>query len=70
MKQTTKFFTGCPYEMCRFGCEECPNYKKCFAEIPSTKIFITPGNHDPYIKDSIYDTTYFGSNVYIFKVPI
>lgn len=32
MKQTTKFFTGCPYEMCRFGCEECPNYKKCFAE--------------------------------------
>ena len=43
--------------------------KKCFSEIPNTKIFITPGNHDPYIKDSIYDDTYFGSNVYVFKEP-
>ena len=39
----------------------------CFNEIPNTKIFISPGNHDPYIKNSYYETCDFGSNVYIFK---
>ena len=24
-----------------------------FKEIPQTKIFITPGNHDPYLKNSL-----------------
>jgi DNA repair exonuclease SbcCD nuclease subunit len=38
-----------------------------FKEIPNTKIFISPGNHDPYIKNSYYDTYYFGDNVYIFN---
>lgn len=38
-----------------------------FKEIPNTKIFITPGNHDPYIKGSIYDTFKFENNVIIFK---
>ena len=37
-----------------------------FKEIPNTKIFISPGNHDPYIKGSYYDTHDFGENVYIF----
>lgn len=37
-----------------------------FREIPNTKIFISPGNHDPYIKGSYYDTHDFGENVYIF----
>lgn len=37
-----------------------------FREIPDTKIFISPGNHDPYIKGSYYDTHDFGDNVYIF----
>lgn len=37
-----------------------------FREIPNTKIFISPGNHDPYIKGSYYDTYNFGENVYIF----
>lgn len=37
-----------------------------FKEIPNTKIFISPGNHDPYIKNSYYDTYDFGDNVYIF----
>lgn len=37
-----------------------------FKEIPNTKIFISPGNHDPYIKGSYYDTHDFGDNVYIF----
>ena len=40
---------------------------KLFDEIPKTKVFITPGNHDPYIKNSIYDTYEFGENVYVFR---
>lgn len=42
---------------------------KLFNEIPDTKIFISPGNHDPYIKNSYYDTYNFGNNVHIFKNP-
>ena len=38
-----------------------------FYEIPNTKIFISPGNHDPYIIDSPYDIFPFAPNVYIFK---
>lgn len=40
---------------------------RLFSEIPETKIFISPGNHDPYIKNSYYDTYDFGDNVYIFR---
>lgn len=40
---------------------------KLFSQIPETKIFISPGNHDPYIKNSYYDTYDFGDNVYIFR---
>ncbi len=42
---------------------------RLFDEIPNTKIFISPGNHDPYIKKSYYDTYNFGENVYIFRNP-
>lgn len=38
-----------------------------FKEIPNTKIFITPGNHDPYIKNSYYATFNWNENVKIFK---
>ena len=38
-----------------------------FLEIPNTKIFISPGNHDPYLKNSYYCEYKFSSNVYIFK---
>ena len=38
-----------------------------FLEIPETKIFITPGNHDPYLKNSYYAEFEFAPNVYIFK---
>ena len=37
-----------------------------FKEIPQTKIFISPGNHDPYIKNSFYATYTWASNVHIF----
>ena len=38
-----------------------------FCEIPNTKIYIAPGNHDPYIKNSYYATFPWNSNVTIFK---
>lgn len=38
-----------------------------FNEIPNTKIFITPGNHDPFLKNSLYNNYYFAKNVYVFK---
>ena len=37
-----------------------------FAEIPETKVFITPGNHDPLIKNSYYVTCKWNENVHIF----
>ncbi len=37
-----------------------------FKEIPQTKIYIAPGNHDPFIKDSYYNTFEWESNVKIF----
>ena len=40
---------------------------KLFSEIPNCKVFITPGNHDPYIKNSYYDTYEFGDNVFVFR---
>lgn len=39
---------------------------KLFETIPDTKIFIVPGNHDPYIKNSYYRTFNFSKNVKIF----
>lgn len=38
-----------------------------FQTIPNTKIWITPGNHDPYIKNSYYQEYQWNSNVHIFK---
>ena len=37
-----------------------------FKEIPNTKIYITPGNHDPYINNSMYKTFNWNTNVCIF----
>ena len=38
-----------------------------FKEIPETKIFISPGNHDPYLKNSYYNKFQWNENVYIFN---
>ena len=38
-----------------------------FKTIPETKIFIVPGNHDPYIKNSYYNQYSWNNNVHIFK---
>ena len=41
-----------------------------FNQIPETKIFISPGNHDPYIKNSYYSKFKWAENVKIFKAKI
>jgi len=41
-----------------------------FKEIPNTKIFISPGNHDPFIKNSYYNKFEWNENVTIFKNKI
>lgn len=38
-----------------------------FCQIPETQIYITPGNHDPYIKNSYYNQYNWSQNVYIFN---
>lgn len=40
---------------------------KLFSEIPETKIYITPGNHDPYLKNSFYNKFIWNNNVKIFN---
>ena len=41
-----------------------------FKTIPDTKIFISPGNHDPYIKNSFYNNFKWNENVKIFGPQI
>ena len=41
-----------------------------FKKIPETKIFIAPGNHDPFLKNSYYNNFNWNSNVYIFNEEI
>ena len=41
-----------------------------FKEIPDTKIYISPGNHDPYIKNSYYNQFHWNDNVHIFSSKI
>lgn len=38
-----------------------------FKEIPDTRIFISPGNHDPFIKNSYYNTFKWNDNTKIFS---
>ena len=38
----------------------------CFKQIPNTRIYITPGNHDPYINNSYYNRYEWNENVHIF----
>lgn len=41
-----------------------------FKQIPDTRIFISPGNHDPYITNSYYSKYSWNENVYIFNQKI
>lgn len=42
----------------------------CFKQIPNTLIYITPGNHDPYLKNSYYAKYSWNENVKIFTSKI
>ena len=37
-----------------------------FKSIPNTKIFVSPGNHDPFLKNSFYNNFIWSDNVTIF----
>ena len=41
-----------------------------FKRIENTQIFITPGNHDPYVKNSFYNKYTWNNNVHIFGPEI
>ena len=41
-----------------------------FKEIPETQIYIAPGNHDPYLKNSYYSKYKWNENVKIFQGKI
>ena len=41
-----------------------------FKEIPETHIFISPGNHDPFVKNSYYNMFKWNENVHIFNSKI
>lgn len=43
---------------------------ECFKQIPETSIYITPGNHDPYLKNSYYAKYNWSDNVKIFTSKI
>lgn len=43
---------------------------RIFEEMPNTKIFIAPGNHDPLIKNSFYAMYKWAPNVHIFDENI
>lgn len=43
---------------------------RLFQEIPNTKIWIAPGNHDPYLKNSYYYQFDWSENVTIFENKI
>ncbi len=40
---------------------------ECFSAIPETRVFISPGNHDPYYIHSPYRAVKFPDNVHIFE---
>lgn len=44
--------------------------ENAFKKIPKTRVFISPGNHDPYSKKSFYSLIDWPDNVYIFKGPL
>ena len=43
---------------------------ECFKQISNTKIYIAPGNHDPYLKNSYYAKYNWNENVKIFTANV
>ncbi len=43
---------------------------ECFGSIPHIRVFISPGNHDPYVKNSYYRSFQWSENVHIFDTQV
>ena len=44
--------------------------KREFSQAENIKIVITPGNHDPFTEESVWNKVIFPENVYIFKILV
>lgn len=64
------FISGDLYEQSSIRESTIEYINKLFNEIPETKIYITPGNHDPFIKNSYYNIYKWADNVKIFEKEI
>ncbi len=64
------FIAGDLYEQKNIRLSTIEYINNCFKDIPNTKIFISPGNHDPYLANSPYANYNWEKNVYIFKNKI
>ncbi|MDR0978899.1 MAG: DNA repair exonuclease, partial [Lachnospiraceae bacterium] len=60
------FIAGDFYEQEHIRLSTIQYVNNLFKEIPNTTIFISPGNHDPYIKNSYYNSFNWNPNVKIF----
>ena len=60
------FISGDLYEHKSISQSTIEYINKLFEEIPETKIFISPGNHDPFTKNSYYSKFNWSKNVKIF----
>lgn len=69
-KITLLFISGDFYEHQYIRLNTIEYINELFKEIPKTKIFISPGNHDPLIKNSMYNNFNWADNVYIFNNEI
>lgn len=67
---TYLFICGDLYEQEYIKVSTIEYINKLFETIPNTKIYIIPGNHDPYIKNSYYQKYKWSKNVKIFKEDI
>ena len=64
------FISGDLYEQKYIKKSTIEYINKLFKEIPETKVFIAPGNHDPFIKNSYYNQFEWNENVEIFNSSI
>ena len=69
-KVDSLFISGDLYEQTYIRQTTIEYINNLFKEIPDTKIFIAPGNHDPYIKNSYYNKFNWNDNVKIFTNKI
>ena len=64
------FIAGDVYEQKYIRKSTIEYINQLFSEIPNTQIYISPGNHDPYIKNSYYNKFQWNENVHIFHSEI